>query len=191
MYHITCTKCSSKCETPGLCPKCGPIPTLLEFREVTTISGGAGTVNIPAFSKNPNQTIVTTTGEANVSFGSVKKNYKFSLINVYEENDTHYVKIRTKDTLKDGHYLDIIFGQRSDKPHAHFGHKVSPQMLFSKNRIQGNQESKHFYDKDDGAFLPIEKVIEDKDTSTKVCMKFVFNNKTNLVDLAKVTFEKI
>ena len=189
IYYKICTTCSYNCgASEWRCPKCGQGKFRMEFRESTTISGGPGTVEFPVFSDDPKKVKITIKGDITVQFASTKKNYTFSDIRAEKKDPTHFIKIRTKENPRQGNYLDIIFGLVKDGNHSHMGHKVSPAVLFHENRISSDATGEFLFDKDDGGFIPLQKIIRDVSTNVNVRIEFILNPNTGKIDLVDIKF---
>ncbi len=189
IYYKICVNCSENLSpSDRQCPKCGQNELRMEFREPVTVSGGPGTVEFPVFCDNPRKTKVTTTGDINVSFASSRKAYTFSKINERRKSQTHFIHIRTMQNQRDGNYLDIIFG-RTGKSHSHIGYKAFPATLFHENRIGSDTKGEFSFDKDDGGFIPLQKIIRDVNTDVKVCIKFILNLNVGEIGLEDIEFK--
>jgi hypothetical protein len=172
IYSKTCVACSAELGPDDwVCPKCGGLKFVLSFNQPMTISHG-GTVEIPVITNDYSKTTVSTEGDVSVSFEGELNKYEFAEINERRETPTHFVVIRSKANPTQGSYIDVLFGKKPGGEHSHSGYKVHPRTLFHQDRIGTTTKGKHAYDKNDGAFVPIEWAVEDKSLGVSVTMKF-------------------
>lgn len=116
-----------------------------------------------------------------------EKIYKFCKFKKKIKDQTHFAILRTKDSVRDGSYIDIVFGENHDGQHSHVGFTGSAS-LFLQLRTGGSTQSETVFNEKHQGVISGTRLYTDKPTGKTIRISFTLNTFSGEIQIIEFSF---